>query len=760
MPQDTFLIANMEVGLERDREPWLLPAEAFPTLEDAYLFRGRIKRRRGYENLGRLITTVGAVDTINNLPVMGLRTRELGVINQEQLIAFDTTKANSYSTALSQFVDISFHTLPATNAFSWTGSDSDFFWTTNYANAFWTTNSTRGFQDTWNTTVGGQGDGIRWYDGTRWTNFLPQVDSTNYLMGATIIIPYRNRLVMLNTTEGTAYGAFTNYPQRARWSQNGTVFPTTDPLGNATQVPSGYTGGTDNDAWRSDIVGRGGYIDAPTSQQIIAAQFIRDTLIVFFERSTWQLTYTGDPTLPFIWQRVNVELGAESTFSIIPFDSGLVGIGNYGIISASNSEVFRIDQKIPDEVFNIHNGNDGVKRVYGIRDFANQLVYWTFPNDTTDPTFPTRVLVYDYLQKTYAIFNDSLTCFGYYQPFNDITWADLVQEWGETPISWNTGQLQSDYPLIVAGNQQGFVFARYNAGPIINDPSLYITGISQANPAVVTSPNHNLLEGTIIALSDVVGMTLAITGEAVGTAPAGSISFSGTLSHVAIEPSSVTITIGANVFVDNGSGDLTGGGTINYISGEFSVTFTALASATSVTADYTQTVNGKIFRVSPSNPANPNTFNLQVLDVNDNFVDYDSTTNTPYVSDGFIQVRNNINILTKKFNPFISGGYQVRLRQIDYFLEFSSGLEFTTDVFLDENNNQSVQSVVILPQTNILQKIWYPSFYSAIGQFIQMQIGFSPRQMFTPAESNGDITIHAFLLYLERAGRLSYGDIV
>ena len=37
-----FLIANMEVGLERDREPWLLPDAAFPTLECQLLFEVRI----------------------------------------------------------------------------------------------------------------------------------------------------------------------------------------------------------------------------------------------------------------------------------------------------------------------------------------------------------------------------------------------------------------------------------------------------------------------------------------------------------------------------------------------------------------------------------------------------------------------------------------------------------------------------------------------------------------------------------------------
>lgn len=739
-----FLIANMEVGLERDREPWLLPDQAFPTLEDAYLFRGRLTRRKGYTNLGRLNTEIGTatgaafagnisppfstpisafsveievgsetfyddgagnlngtsggsgtivyatgaitlafapaipattVYLINRLPVMGLRTRELSTINQEQLIGFDTIKANRFSNTNQQFEDISFHKTSG-NSFSWTGSNSDFFWTTNYLDAFWTTNSTPGFQDTWDTTAAAQGDGIRWYDGTGWVNFLPQVDATNYLMGATIIVSYRNRLVMLNTTEGTAFGASTNYQQRARWCQNGTPYPALDPLGNATSVPSGYTGGQDDTAWRIDQVGKGGYIDAPTSEQIISAAFIHDTLIVYFERSTWQLRYNGDPVLPFIWERINVELGAESTFSTVPFDKGLVGVGNYGIILSNSSDVKRIDQKIPDEVFNIHNGSEGVKRVYGIRDYSKQLVYWTFPNETENPTFPNRVLVYDYLEGTYAFFNDSLTCFGTYQPFNDTSWADLTRSWISFPYAWDNAQFQSDFPLIVTGNQQGFVFSNFNSGPIINDPSLFITGATQAIACTVTSPNHNLLEGTIISFSSVEGMTQ---------------------------------------------------------------------------------LNGNIYRVSAPTT---NTFVLQTLDVNGNFVDLDSTTFGAYTQNGKITVRNNINIKTKKFNPFIGEGYQVRVQQVDYFLEFSSGLEFTTELFLDENDNESIQSIIVLPQTNILNKIWYPAYYSSIGQFAQIQITFSPEQMFDEAKHSGDITIHAFMMYMGRAGRLTYGVVV
>jgi len=659
-----YLIATPRVGLERDMEPEWIPEDAFPNLEDCYMFRGRVQRRKGLLSLGRLVTTVGGVDTFNNQPVMGLRNRELTTINVEQLIAFDTIKANAFSNTTQLFTDISFYKTSGT-AFSWTGTNSDFFWTVNYLNAFWATNHVRGFQSTPTATIPGSGDGIRWYDGTGWINFLPQVDGTNFLMGSLLIVTYRNRLVMLNTTEGTAIGAFTNFPQRARWSQNGTPY-------YDANVPAGYTGGNNADAWRSDLVGRGGFIDAPTSEQIISAEFYKDTLVVFFERSTWQLRYTGNETLPFIWERINVELGAESTFSIVPFDSGMVAVGNYGIVSCDATGVKRIDQIIPDEVFDFHNGNDGPKRVYGIRDYSQQLVYWTFPNADNNPTFPNRVLVYNYIDGSYAFFNDSLTCFGTYQSSNDVTWANLPVPWQSYIQPWNSGELQSDFPLIVAGNQQGFVFTNYNAAFIINPPSLFLTNITQANPAVVTSPNHNLKSGQVILISGVVGMTQ---------------------------------------------------------------------------------VNGNFYQV---NSPTTNSFSLKQL-VNGNWVNVDSTTFTPYASGGFITVHNNFNITTKKFNPFLQDGDQLRLQSVDLFLEEATSTEFTMNVFLDDNDNEAVQTTVVPFSSQVGSKVWFRNYTSVIGQFVQLEMFFDDEQMVDTNLSSGDVVIHAMMLWMTTSGRLTYG---
>ncbi len=113
-------------------------------------------------------------------------------------------------------------------------------------------------------------------------------------------------------------------------------------------------------------------------------------------------------------------------------------------------------------------------------------------------------MVYNYVNGTYAVFNDSFTCYGYFQRTNDVTWATLPYEnWSEWNNPWDSGIIQSDFPDIVAGNQQGFVLT-LNQGSF-NGSSLAITAITAANPVQITSPNHNLQTGQFVKVTGIIG---------------------------------------------------------------------------------------------------------------------------------------------------------------------------------------------------------------------------------------------------------------
>lgn len=436
---------------------------------------------------GSGVSTTVALSYYPGLPVMGLRKKELDDINSELTIAFDTKYAYQFiGTAWQEYI-------PGT---TWTGNDSDFFWSTNYwisninVKIFWVTNDS-----------GVGGDPIRYTDGRAWIDFSPIIDAGgNKLTQCLCMLPFRGRMMVFNTLEGLSLGASINYRQRIRWSAIGNPFSDVSTLVTAVNPK----------AWLDDVRGQGGFLDIPTSQDIISVGFVRDNLVIYCEQSTWQLRYTGRSIAPFQIEKVNSELGAESTFSAVQFDTSLVGVGDKGIVECDSFKSDRIDVKIPDLVFKFNNLNNGTKRVHGIRDFVSKLAYWIYPFSDTNGIYPDRRLVYNYDNDSWAIFTDSLTALGTFQPPTNRTWGNTHKRWRECNFSW--ANRPALIPDIIGGNQQGFVEyigESLDGGQTSNDSSLFIYAISNNTPNAVriTSHNHNMQTGYVISVSDIPALT-------------------------------------------------------------------------------------------------------------------------------------------------------------------------------------------------------------------------------------------------------------
>lgn len=262
---------------------------------------------------------------------------------------------------------------------------------------------------------------------------------------ALMIFPYKDRMIALSTYEGAG---FVEFPQRCRYSQNGSVFVT-------SPVPTSYT--FNANAWRQDVAGRGGFIDAPIGERIITAGFVRDVLVVLFEFSAWRLRYTANEAIPFVWERISSQYGSESTYSAIEFDNGVLSVGRTGVIATEPNSCQRIDEIIPDQVYQISNLNNSQRRVQGIRDYQRQLAYWTFP-EGDEVSFPNRTLVFNYLENNWTLYRQEFTAFGQFRRDDTLTWGTALSTWGEEGSLWGSGDLQSGYPSVVAGNKLGKVF--------------------------------------------------------------------------------------------------------------------------------------------------------------------------------------------------------------------------------------------------------------------------------------------------------------
>jgi len=588
-------IAGMSTGLIQSREEFILPNDAYPVLQNAFVWRERIKRKKGCNQLGRLTrlfstatdglaidgsgngnvwtalgistptnlsilpggvqigynsnqysdpmkngvlvgtpTGTGSINyitgdvhfnpgvpagTINsiyiasNLPVCGILTREIDSQNNEETIFFDSKYSYKYSSG--NFIEY----ISGAGSKTWNGADYQLFWGTNYwVNAsnvklFWVTN----FNITESTR-----DPIRYTDGSTWTDFAPTIDaSSNVLAQCLALLPFRGRLLAFNTFEGPSLTdpSTIQYRQRIRWSAIGS------PL-------------TSN-SWRDDIRGNGGFLDIPTNQDIISVGVVRDNLVIYCERSTWQLRYTGRSIAPFQIERVNAELGTESTFSAVQFDTSLVGFGDKAIVECDSFKSAPIDIKIPDLVFSIENQNHGNDRVVGIRDFQQRIAYWMYPITSDDyvkdgyiPKYPNRRLVYNYENDSWAIFNDSFTYFGNFQDQGARSWVQSNFSWASSNFKWATSPAL--FPLIVAGNQQGFILVLDQK--VKNDPTLYISAISSgtSNITVITSTDHNLAssanqipaDGQVVQLVNMSGDYAYLNNAVVGISRINANTFS------------------------------------------------------------------------------------------------------------------------------------------------------------------------------------------------------------------------------------------
>lgn len=719
MSLQPIYIAGSSVGLELDKKPYLLPDQAWIILFNAYVWRERVVKKQGSELLGRLsrrfnaqaigntgaspwtfnlftlltitdpnaeivpgtvVFVLGGAVTISDngdgtlssitpgnsgiinyvtgavtlthtvgagvgvvvslfynpgLPVMGELEREQIGINDEETIYFDTVYAYKFTNGVG-FEEY----IPGT---TWSGDDWQLFSGCNYRGStpesrlFFVTNFNNG------QSVLATFDPVRYTDGATWTNFAPLVDATHTLFQARLFVAYFGRLLAFNVFEGLTAGGqagAVNIGNRCRFSQ----------IGNPIAV----------DAWRSDVFGKGGFIDCPVNEDIISASFFKNTLIVGFEQSTWQLRYVGEYGIPFIWERISSDFGTESTFSSILFDQGVASIGDKAIVSSTSNTVERIDTKIPDIVFSLKNLTHGPERVYGVRDYERELVYWSYRDGVAsddDGVFPNRVLLYNYRNDTWAQFRDNITCFGILNSPRGISWDRTDVFWDDYTVTWDDPYLPTKAPVVITGNQQGYVHLYQTQS--LNDPSLSITAVDlTTDPIRLTVINHNF------GNSDTPNE---------GTGPG--------------RPGELVYLTGL-LFVDG--------------------------TGTPVTTD----LNDQVYLVKNTVPYDPDVIELWKWDTGSqqyisNFTFTPDPLTSTYIGGGQLTLLPILDISTKDFNPFAGQGNQLFMSYVDFLTNSTEDGAVSVNLYI--NASFALKGNVITGNNEVETKITYPYYPTTAG---------------------------------------------
>jgi len=439
-------------------------------------------------------------------PVMGLTIFEQGEYNNQPSYGFDTRFAYIFTGGSWQRSGTGVTPI-------WHGDNSNLFWTTNWTGLLSSTPVlfVTNFQVTnLNGAVAVTDDPIWSFNqpANTWAIYTPyfapnggapQTGPT--VKTARIIVPFQNRLLLLNTVETDGVNN-TWYPTRLRYSARTSAFAQ-----NAWyERGQNDNGGTDPNI---NLSAGASFIDATTDDQIISAEFIKNRLIVFFEHSTWEVVYTGNEITPFRWQKINTELGSQSTFSSVPFDQFILTMGTTGVHSCNGQNVIRIDNKIPDIIFTFQQKNLAPERVAGIRDYYVEMVYWAYPGNDAKPyqTYPNKVLVYNYKNGSWGINDDCITAFGYFDQQPGTTWANQTQTWQEATTAWNSGPNTQQFRQIIAGNSEGFVFI-IAPDENVNANNMQITNIELVGgQTILTINDHTLTDETdFIKIHDAVGV--------------------------------------------------------------------------------------------------------------------------------------------------------------------------------------------------------------------------------------------------------------
>lgn len=503
MAYETYPVYDMKSGLRLDKAPWLIPQDAFEVLEDCYIQKGVLEKRSGNTEFATFVHVnpaafgagkfgagkfgVGRVTTSPANAIMGIFNYYIGAI--EKLLFWDTRRVNKFNTvtkvcddlttlnvqfksgqteivagdiitgatsgdtatvvgvvldqgawadsdasgtlilssatvgdftASGENITVNSSTVAALTEscgyYELSGDDSDFIWFENWRGVGYFVNNQ---------------DQIRKYNGTYITKFNIDLDveggPDNDVNTCLLIFHMQGRIILLRTTERG-----TDHPQRIRWAQiNSTTFRDSD------------------------------WTDAPRDDWIIAADFLKGELIVWFERGVMKIVYTGDPNVPFRWEDIDGEEGCYATMSLINFSDEQIVVGPTRFLSCDGREVNSIDDKIPDLMLTFN--QSAVNYSYGavIEEMRQAIITYVSASGTT----PDKMLVLNYDEDNFAIFNLPAHVIGYSSLQSTPSTDDMIGiSLDDLDYSLDDKELQAGYPTSLIGRTDGKVYRMNDGG--------------------------------------------------------------------------------------------------------------------------------------------------------------------------------------------------------------------------------------------------------------------------------------------------------
>lgn len=245
-----------------------------------------------------------------------------------------------------------------------------------------------------------------------------------------------------------------------------------------------------------DIAGNGDNVQISTGDWIMSTQLLRDGIVLFMNNSTWFFRFTANPFDPFRADQLNSSKSTNAPYASAIYDITATSMGAKGLIECDGVGVERYDINVIDLFEEIN--QTWFQQCFAQRYDSLNHTWMLYPSVSSGLHTSDSALIYNFLEKTWAIFTfnlgqqvqnantaNTLSCLGLSFTTEDLTWADFAPgsgtdvaglKWSQFPHPWNHNLIQNLAPVLLAGDQNGFVYI-CNDGPTDN-PGPAGTGVN------------------------------------------------------------------------------------------------------------------------------------------------------------------------------------------------------------------------------------------------------------------------------------------
>lgn len=478
---EVFEITGYQTGTDKEGVNYLQPSDSFSEIQDGFIHRQVLQSRKGITKFAARLADDSRVTGIFEVILPG-GTRDLLVTDQNFLY--------KYNTGTGVFDQIAFGgtLLTATYAGFGLTEPESYISGTAYPTGG---NSYRFVFVCSEMTLSGAGatEGIFFYDGTNVKSFLNVTDNTTYA-GPVGLTLSRAKHVLY-------FGERLNFfvPEYTAVKQNqGILFS-----GIRTSAGAGD---------KFNVAGSGEIL-LDTTEVIMGASILGDMIAMNLSIGNWILEKTTDPFNPYRPRRLPSVIGTDASFSFAQWDGKVLTAGKPGMLGMSSQQSLRVDSKIPyftrDEIEAKY-----FDQTYGGFDRDNGQFMWSYVSSQESSDIQDKVLVYNYEEKSWSIYNLRLTVFGMTEIGLEKVWNQIDEtindswgRWDTTEEIWNKIGLTASVNKTLAGDDEGFI---YWMNQDFDDYVTPITAITKAASAVLTVGESAFMPGDTVVISDAGGM--------------------------------------------------------------------------------------------------------------------------------------------------------------------------------------------------------------------------------------------------------------